>query len=161
MCNSFFFRYLSMANHMGDEDFFSPDLTNNEIFSKFPRREREKGEKENERDPERRKRISGLVLLMGRDEYVPKEVNQMSLFQRICDIVCVQGGKEKGGEKGQERGEEEKMKEEEKKEKEEEEQGRLFERFDVVEIEGAKHYCEEEKNCVFLVEKVVLFLNNV
>ena len=127
-------RYISMAEKMGAEDFFSPDLTDDEIFSQFPKR------KEKEEEIGIEKRIKGLVLVMGGDEYVPKEVDQMSLFQRISDIICIKGG-----------GEREKEKEERK----------LFDYFEVVEVGRAKHYCEEEKHGEELIISVVSFLNKI
>jgi len=140
-------RYISIAERLGAEDFFSPDLTEKEIFLKFPRRDLEKGENG---EKETRERISALILLMGKDEYVPCSVDQMSIFQRISGVVCVSRrrkevkGEEEEGKDGEEEGEEE---------------GRLFERFEVVEVEGAKHYCEEQKNIVALVANIVAFLD--
>ena len=64
-------RYLSLNSKMSKEDMFSSDLTNDELYHQI-------GHLRN---------VPLLIVMCGKDEYVPKHVHKKKLLQRLCRAI--------------------------------------------------------------------------
>ena len=145
-----------MATRMGKEDMFSPDLADHELrFLLFgtDKQLREKSTNITERDGAVRI-IPILVLLMGKDEYIPDDICPLEFFARFQSIWQQEAAERAQEFQGIDQEEDEEEIEDKVREKKE-----IW--VDLIEIDGADHYCNDEKHQVELVHHVINFIQKL